>query len=380
MDLDRANNLIAFFGSCQKTSMRAERRDTMKSVLFDLPRRSSLGWEVLYEHGVGFLRELSEHVTAEELGRRMRTIGSRPYSLQPFILMCSYLGARQQHMLDAMLGSEDSFPDEDFESMAYLLDFWERLQRSYRTDGTLLPQESGGRRQILDDAMIAEVLEHVRGVSADEYASVRRTAATLELYSFILHGEQRDGITGHGPYPLEDGSILFFREFNDLQNDYLPWSATTTRNLYPNVVVAYVAHDVQVECDMFGGIMYEPHELGDRLEGIAMLTNDGGAITSIIQDNIAIQEAAAEAQTELYMKAVGWDDRYRIAYGGPLFANHLKPFFDLAGVGGDVGQRIMDACQGTADRLVAELLDSDVASVWTHMGTTEGDFFWAADG
>ena len=50
----------------------------MQSMLFDLPRRSSLGWQALYEHEVSFLRELSEHAGPEELGRRMRTVGSRP--------------------------------------------------------------------------------------------------------------------------------------------------------------------------------------------------------------------------------------------------------------------------------------------------------------
>ncbi|MGH2938817.1 MAG: hypothetical protein ACRDPE_11945 [Solirubrobacterales bacterium] len=68
----------------------------------------------------------------------------------------------------------------------------------------------------------------------------------------LLHGEQRDGIFGHGPYDLGDGTVLYCREFNDLRNDDLPWAATEVRNWVGNVVVAYVARDVEVICDMFG--------------------------------------------------------------------------------------------------------------------------------
>ena len=101
MERERLNGLIHLFGELQKQEMRAEKRDVMKAILFDLPRRSSLGWHALYEHEADFLRELSEHVSPEELGRRMRFPGSRPYALQPFIVVCSYLGARQQELLDS---------------------------------------------------------------------------------------------------------------------------------------------------------------------------------------------------------------------------------------------------------------------------------------
>ena len=33
---------------------------------------------------------------------------------------------------------------------------------------------------------------------SNDLPAVRRMAATLELYNFVLHGEQRDGIFGHG--------------------------------------------------------------------------------------------------------------------------------------------------------------------------------------
>ena len=91
-----------------------------------------------------------------------------------------------------------------------------------------------------------------------------------------------------------------------------------------------------------------------------------------------MQHAAADGQEELFMKAVEWDDAYKIAYGGPLFANHLTPFFQLAGVPDvdDAGRRVMAACEATAERRVADLLGADVPSIWAHFGATEDDLYW----
>jgi len=327
MTREELNRIVLLFGESQKRSMRAERRELLRSVLFDLPRRSLLGWQALYEHEVPFLRELTAHASPEEIGRRMRAPGSRPYALQLFILMCSYLGARQQRMLDLGLAEDDAFPEEREEDLATVVDFWARATRAYRTDGMLLPC-----------------------------------------------------IFGHGPYAGEGGRVLFVREFNDLRNDYLPWAAEApaTRNPWDAVVVAYECRDVAVRCDMFGGLVTEPLEFYDRLDRLAVLGRRGAEIAPL--DDAAVEEVGREAeasQTALYMAAVDWDPAYKIAYGAPLFANHLAPFFALAGVDGNVRERIMRSCQGTADGMVERLLaEHEVPSIWGHMGATGGAFFW----
>jgi hypothetical protein len=380
MTREELNRIVLLFGESQKRSMRAERRELLRSVLFDLPRRSLLGWQALYEHEVPFLRELTAHASPEEIGRRMRAPGSRPYALQLFILMCSYLGARQQRMLDLGLAEDDAFPEEREEDLATVVDFWARATRAYRTDGMLLPCEAGGAQPVLDEAGLAPVRDALRPADAARLARVRRAAATLELYSFVLHGEQRDGIFGHGPYAGEGGRVLFVREFNDLRNDYLPWAAEApaTRNPCDAVVVAYECRDVAVRCDMFGGLVTEPLEFYDRLDRLAVLGRRGAEIAPL--DDAAVEEVGREAeasQTALYMAAVDWDPAYKIAYGAPLFANHLAPFFALAGVDGNVRERIMRSCQGTADGMVERLLaEHEVPSIWGHMGATEGAFFW----
>ena len=379
LSVERVNELIHLFGENQKREMRAEKRSAMSSVLFDLPRRSPLGWRCLHDNQDPFLRELAAFMPPEELGRRMRTPGCRPYALQPFILVCSYLGHRQQRMLELGLRMGDPFPEEKPEELTFLMDFWSRLQGAYRSDDVLLPDQAGGSLPILGDDEIDELAQLIGPRGEEEQAAARRMAATLELYGFMLHGEQRDGIFGHGPYRRPDGTILFCREFNDLRNDYLPWAATAVRNPFDNVVVAYLARDVEVLCDMFGTMRVEPHEFGDRLEGLAVLTNEEGELRALERDELTeVQRCAAEAQEELFMKAVEWDDNYKIAYGAPLFANHVKPFFDLARMPGreDAAKRLMESCEEIARRHAGELLDAAIPIVWSHFAAGEDDLYW----
>ena len=377
VDVERTNELIKLFGEHQYADMRVEKREAMRSVLFDLPRRSPLGWQCLYEHAPAFLREVSEQATPEEIGAGMRTVGSRPYALQPFIFVCSYLGARQMRMLELGLSQGDPFPEERPEDLAFIMDFWARLLSAYRSDDALLPRQAGGSLPILDEALVGELDERARPASEDDRTAIRRMAATLELLNFVLHGEQRDGIFGHGPYDLGGGAVLMCKEFNDLRNDYMPWAETRTRVPLPNVAVIQVARDVEVSCDMFGSMTVHPHEIDDRLERVVVLTNEGDSLRELGIDEVTgVQEAAADAQEELFLKAVEWDDRYKIEYGAPMFANHLKPFLDAAGLGDDAAQRLMDACKGTADRMVDDMLEVELPPIWGHMANPQGDFYW----
>ena len=298
VDVERTNELIRLFGEHQYADMRVERRESMRSVLFDLPRRSPLGWQCLYEHAPAFLREVGERATPEEIGAGMRKVGSRPYALQPFIFVCSYLGARQMRMLELGLSQGDPFPEETGGPSlhhGFLGAPDERLPLGRRA----APRQAGGSLPILDEDAVAELSERAPA-SEDDRTAIRRMAATLELFNFIQHGEQRDGIFGHRPYDLGGGSVLLGKEFNDLRNDYMPWAKTDTRVPVANVAVIQVAHDVEVSCDMFGSMTIHPHEIDDRLERVVVLTDEGGTLRELDMDEVvAIQEAAADAQEEL---------------------------------------------------------------------------------
>jgi hypothetical protein len=374
--VEDVNRIIRLFGDHQKHDMRAEKRASMRSPLFDLPRRSLVGWEAMYRWAVPFLRELEPAAGPEEIGRRMRRAGSRPSTLQPYIVMTGYLAARQQRRLAAGVADGDPWPDERPEDLAYLVDWWARVMGAYRSDGVLLPGEAGGTLPILGDDEVAALAAHLSPAPAERYAAVQRMVATLDLFSLMLHGEQRDGSFSHGPYPLEDGSTMVLKEFTDLRNDFLPWAAPAARNLHDVVVVAYAARDVRVRCDMYASMVVEPPDLAGRLEGIAVLTRDGDGLRPLADADLApIRDAAQAAQEELFLDVAGWEAARRVSYGAALFANHLKPFFDLAGAGPDVGARILDRFESTGAEVTAAVLDAPIAEIWEHMATTEGDLY-----
>ncbi len=361
--------------------MRSEKRASLRSVLFDVPRRSSIGWLCVYRKGYHFLRQLSEYVTPEELGARMKQLCSRPYYLTLSIVMCSYLGARQQLMLDRGLSPGEAFP-ENLEELAYVVDWWRRVCKSYRNDGLLLPEQAGDTQAILPAPAVHDLDERLSTADlADVHHRLRRMAATLELYSFILHGEQRDGIFGHGAYPLAGNRQLVVLEFTDLQNNFLPWAQTSVRNPYCNLAIVLRLKEVKARFHLFGSMLLDPPDISSQLEAVGLFTRaENGEISPVdFNEMEKIQACAADAQNELYLKAAEWSPAFQAEYGVHLFANHLRSFFHLAGQGNRFDEQIRNEFQEAAREVTGAMLaQPDPPSMWKFMATTEGDFFWPA--
>ncbi len=383
--IDEVNRSIRLFGTSQKAFMRREQRAHLRSLLFDVPRRSSIGWHCIYAAGVPFLRRLAASLAPEDIGRRMKRLCSRPYYLQLSILMSSYLGARQQRLLDLGLSPGDADPEENLEEMAFLCDFWHRAACTYRNDGQPLPAEGGDTQPILPPREAAELAERLAPAQPESHKRLRRLAATLELYCFILHGEQRDGIFAHGPYELGDGTALVVLEFNDLQNEFLPWAQTAARLPLPHVAMVMRLKGVRTRFDLFGGVLFDPADIAPHVlaEGLFTRATDGSIAEVRAREMEAIRQAAAEAQNELYLKAATWPPRYKAEYGVHLFANHLQPFVRLASEispsiePGRVEEEIRSAFAAAAAGEIEGLLErSEPPSIWKFMATTEGEYFW----
>jgi len=373
------NESLRLFGASQKGFMRQEKRASLRSMLFDVPRRSSIGWHCFYEEGARFLSELCRRISPEEIAQRMKRLCSRPYYLTLSIVMCSYFNARQQLLLDAGLQAGQPFPGERLDDAKIIADFWLRAAAAYRNDGLCLPAQGGYTQAILPDEQLSELRGQLRPTTLDERRALRRLAATMELYCFILHGEQRDGIFAHGPYDAGDGAQIVIQEFTDLQNDFLPWAATPTRNRYPNLALALKLRGVRSRFDVFGSVLFDPADILPAIEaeGIFTCAADGTLRAVPFAEIADIQRCAAEAQNDLYQKAAEWTPRYKAEYGACLFANHLQSFFMLLPGGEQYRAPIRAAFEKAAENVLDRwLADPEPPSMWKFMGTTEGDFFW----
>lgn len=379
LSLDELNRCVKLFGDSQKAFMRCERRALLRSVLFDVPRRSSLGWHCFYEKAPSFLRRLVKKVSPEEVGQRMKRLCSRPYYLQLSIIMCSYFGARQQLLLDRGLAPGQAFPEERVEDATSVVDFWRRACQAYRNDGLLLPDQSGHTQPILPPFAVEPLNAQLQATSPSDRKRLRRMVATLELYSFILHGEQRDGLFAHGPYDLGQERQIVVLEYTDLQNDYLPWARTETRNPYPHLALALRLKGVRTRFDLFGGVLFDPRDIAPHVEaeGIFARTADDSVLPISLSEAEKITACAAAAQNELYLKAAEWSPRFKAEYGVHLFANHLRSFFQLVSSTTEVDECIRSEFQASADGLLDSLLArAEPPSIWNFMATTEGEFFW----
>jgi hypothetical protein len=309
----------------------------------------------------------------------MQQLCSRPYYLTLSIVMCSYLGARQQLMLDRGLSPDSRFSEEKVDELGFIIDWWSRVCRAYRSDGLLLPEQANNTQEILPAATASTIDGQLLPMETETIHQLRRMMATLELYCFILHGEQRDGIFGHGPYPACDGSQLVILEFTDLQNGFLPWAETKVRNPYANVAVAMRIKGAAVQFRLFGSMLLNPPDIAESLQAARLLTRPAGdEIVPVPFSEVSlIQRCAADAQNELYLKAAEWSPRFQAEYGVHLFANHLRSFFHLAGLGTSYDERIRQEFQSAAAPLIETLLSQkEPPSMWKFMATTKGDFFW----
>jgi hypothetical protein len=370
-DANGVNETIAEFGESITATVRREKRTAMTSPLFDLPGRSSLGFAVTYDAAPGLIERLEPLLAAEELGARMRQPLLRPYFLQLFILGEAYLMGREQLLLDGggSLGDGDA-EAADAERTSRVVSYFARVCRAYRTDGQLFPGRVIDTQPVLDSAYATSLAEAGPAPTPEEAARIERALGAIELYVLTLHGEQRDGIFDHGPYPYPgaDGRALVFHELNDLRNDYLPWSIEDVRLPVDAVGVARVT--TAATCfDVFGTMSYEPSSA--PIEPLAVFCRDRDELRSMELDELEQIAAQATRATALLFRTYSlWEASYRTAYGAPLFANHLVPLVRLAGEPA-IETWLAESVAETTERMLADFLGAP-KSIWAHMaGATD---------
>jgi hypothetical protein len=321
------DDCVAAWGIAQSAAMRREDRGSLSSELFDIRGRTWVGYEAYFDAAPELLEALTDLISPEEVGRLMKQPGGRPYYLQLFILMSNYLSAREQRILVDGVPPESASSQEQHE-LEVLVDFFTRAARAYREDGHEVPGEPEFDQRILGPDWIATCADLLG--PTDQLAEAQAAIAGLSLYTFLLHGEQRDGHFDHGPYELADGTRLLLHELNDLANDFLPWAERERPLGVTNVCVAYALRDVAMQFSIFGGCLTEPVDFRSRIERAAVFTVEDGVARPLgLEELQALAARAIELQGDLYARILDWPDIERVRYGRWLYANHLVPFLRL---------------------------------------------------
>jgi hypothetical protein len=355
---DLTNRLILDYGQLQASFVTNENRDRLDSSLFDLPRRSLIGYEIVYEHGPWLLREVQRYANATQIGERMRDVAVRPGYLQLTMLPCGYLSARQLRLLAA--GADPATPahDERPDDLAVVCQFTAMASASYRRVPVgVQPPPGGAPHPILDRARVAELASRLTTATPQRIEAARRLSGTAASYALLLHGEQRDGITGHGPYPGPSGRRLLFVEYTDLRGDFLPWAPAPGEVALDGLSFLYeVPESVQVRHDPYGSLTVDPLDFLSVVGRLRVFARVGTELRVLDDDQIAaVRDALTDAQDGLYARIVGWPEAMRVQYGGWIFANHLHAFALAAGAPAELSAELAQRTRRTAASVHAQL-------------------------
>jgi hypothetical protein len=368
------NPCITLFGESVKRFFRDQQRSAMTSPMFNLPGRLVLGSHCYYENLPRLLSEIRAHTSEEDIGRGMKQLCTRPNYVHLNSLALGFLIGREQ----ARLSGVDT--GGDGEETTSVMEFWSRVARSYRNDGLLLPDQADFTLPILPAETVSSLNGRLDADLPDRLRrQIHRMVATLELYTFILHGEARVGVLHHGPYPLDgdSGETLVVKELVGLKEDFYPWAQLETRLPYDNIACVMRLRDVRSKIVLFGTLTTKPQDYAPSITAEALFVVENGACRPLPADEIAeLTALAADAQLELYRRVIDWDDRYRIEYGADLYGYLLKSFADQLGFGEAFGQKIR-ACFGKSiERHLEDLYSGrERPRVLEHIATTDGLIF-----
>ena len=370
--VEEVNRLIELFGDSVKHFFRDQQRSEMTSPLFNLPGRLVLGSHCYYENLPALLPRIRERATEAEIGQRMKRLCSRPNYIHLNSLMLGYLVGREQARLAGMPCADDA------KQVCEVAEFWSRVGVSYRNDGLLLPDQAGFTVPILPAATIAKLQSSLRDDLADDlWRQIRRMMATLELYTFILHGEARVGVFHHGPYPLEGGDAIIIKELVSLREDYYPWARVEARLPYDDLALVMRVRDLDSKIVLFGTLTTDPKDYASRIVAGQVFVVENGSFHPLPEADVArLTTIAADAQQELYRRVIDWDDRYRIAYGAELYGCLLKAFADALGFGDEFGDAIRSCFAKSVEKHLDDLRSGrEQPWVLQHIATTDGPVF-----
>lgn len=86
------------------------------------------------------------------------------------------------------------------------------------------------------------VTDHLVDLEGSTKATFRQFNAAVETLTFLMHYDNRVGFIDNGPYLVEDGKPMVFRDIH-LNRPFLPWNDITASRDLPNVVTLALVID-----------------------------------------------------------------------------------------------------------------------------------------
>ena len=267
-----------------------------------------------------------------EIGPKCKTVGAilNGLAFQSFAML--YLHGRGQCIYD--WGGPEHEPEEKKEETKFILDFFRHLNPNYRNDGLLLVDQSEDKNmRVIDKKLIESLRTEMFEVSKEQITKYRRIVAMIMNYGFLDKCECRMGTFEHGPYPLDTGELLLFKEFQFMLNQI-------RGSPLPNLIIGYRLKDMNsLAFNDWGTLFADPPDLSKHITALGMWTKQPMVPTQMeYPDKLGITEPVSwetlekvgeysqKALEKLYVKVIKWDYDLRCLSGARLYSNWVAAF------------------------------------------------------
>ncbi len=379
MQLAELNEEIALYERGFRSFFRGDDRPHLESSLFNVPARLVAGCWANYENLAPILRTVLQRHSPKTIGREMKAPAARPGVFQLTCLLVSYLIGRQQEILVGGGRLGERFAGEKIEEMSLLFAAAKAMLTSTRNDGCEFPFQAAGALPILSSACQRQLLASLSPPTESEKRWRRRLMALGTSHTLLFHGEMRDGIFNHGPYPAGEDRVLLARELTDLKNDFFPWAMHVPDLPVRAILRATVIRGARIRFDVIGNLEVEPTDFESRIELDGLFRVEGGRwepMGELVASEV--EHALGTAQSALFAHFASWDEAQRVRYGAVVHANFLRGFLEL--LPPEEAARLRElALAGysrSAERHLPALLSQKFQPVLEHIARAEGPIFW----
>ncbi len=316
-------------------------RTVQESKLFPVNPYIALSYYNCWYRYPEIFRKIEEVMTPEELGDRAREVSMSANAIMLGIIQQFYLGGRQFLIDMGMINPTDGIDD-----IKYVLDFAQRVNRSYhRQSGYTLNSDMNHRAQLLPERTLQVFEADALGCKPGDklHNAVVKFLATASQYAFLKNAECRLGIHNSGPYKVGDKEMLI-RDFVDLSEGDYPWLDGVASEIeYNNVTLPVIMKDTHFHMvDDWGSFEATPSYDHDNMVAVGLYTSDylSNGYIPVHMDNASeladyldhMRDQMQTATSELWKRMAGWTRDQMIDAGLLVYYAVPKDLAHIAGV------------------------------------------------
>ena len=248
-----------------------------------------------------------------------------------------------------------------------------RLYKGLWSDGPFLTSQRNFEGAVLERSWVDRfVADRIDLSDDDARGTFQRFNGAAEMLGFLLHFDNRLGVSDHGPYHLDDGGFVLVRDIF-LNEPAFPWSDATDGMPHAVTVAMFFPPDSGLEVELvdISTVFTNPANYQPFISGVSVYrrqqwdTPMSDLKTLSLDDMAALRPQLEECASALYKRIASMSKREKIEAGAMTYtAGFALPFARLAGM--------VDELDGTQDFFgihpaVAACYDTIISGVATEM-------------